>query len=102
MLFMLKNALQNKGKNWPELLGGFSWFPRVLSEVGQAKRDARWQWITEHEPADPDTCLTTPRHTFWLPGYSTNKLKDDRMIEANGYKILNYSEFREVIRTVAL
>ena len=40
MLFMLNNALQNKGKNWPELLGGFSWFPRVLSEVGQAKRDA--------------------------------------------------------------
>ena len=93
MLFMLRNALQNKGKNWPELLLGFSWFPRVLSDVSQAKRDARWQWITEHEPVDPDACATTPRHSFWIPGFGNNKIKDDRMIEANGYKILHYSGF---------
>ena len=101
MLFMLRNALENKGKNWPELLLGFSWFPRVLSDVSQAKRDARWQWITEHEPVDPDACATTPRHSFWLPGFGNNKIKDDRMIEANGYKILNYAEFRDIIRSVA-
>ena len=101
LLYMLRHALANKGKNWPELLLGFSWFPRVLSDVSQAKRDARWQWITEHEPVDPDACATTPRHSFWLPGFGNNKIKDDRMIEANGYKILNYAEFRDIIRSVA-
>ena len=101
MLFMLRNALQNKGKNWPELLMGFSWFPRVLGDVSQAKRDARWQWITEHEPADPDSLKTIPKHSFWLQGYGNDKIKDDRMIEANGYKILNYAEFRGIIRSVA-
>ena len=69
--------------------------------MSQAKREASWQWITEHEPADPDACATTPRHSFWLPGFGTNKIKDDRMIEANGYKILNYAEFRDIIRSVA-
>ena len=102
MLFALENASQNPGKNWPELLDGYSWYPSVLSQVGTAKHQARWQWITQHHPADPDTCPITTRHTFWLPGYSNIKLKDDRMIAAGGYKILNYSEFREVIRYVAL
>ena len=64
MLYMLCHALANKGKNWPELLLGFSWFPRVLSDVSQAKRDARWQWITEHEPEDPDSLKTIPKHSF--------------------------------------
>ena len=64
LLYMLEQAYANRDKNWPELLLSFSWFPRVLGDVGQAKRDARWQWITEHEPADPDSCLTTPGHTF--------------------------------------
>ena len=67
-----------------------------------AKCQARWQWITQHEQVDPDTCSITTRHTFWLPGFSNDKLKDDRMIAAGGYKILNYSEFREVIKNVAL
>ena len=83
-------------------LNGYSWFPSVLSQLGTAKRQARWQWIMQHEPVDPDTCSITTRHTFWLQGYSNRKLKDDRMIAAGGYKILNYSEFREVIRNVAL
>ena len=65
MLFMLRNALQNKGKNWPELLLWFSSFPRVLSDVSQAKRDARWQWITAHEPGNPEDLVGTPRHSFW-------------------------------------
>ena len=56
MLFALENALQNQGKNWPELLDGYGWFPSVLSQVSPAKRQARWQWITQHEPVDPDTC----------------------------------------------
>ena len=93
MLFMLRNALDNKGENLPELLLGFSWFPRVLSDVSQAKRDACWQWITEHEQEDPDSLKTIPKHSFWLPGFGNDKMKDDRMIEANGYKILNYAEF---------
>ena len=55
----------------------------------------------KQEPVDPDSCSVTTKHLFWLPGYSDNKLKDDRMIEANGYKILNYAEFRGIIRSVA-
>ena len=56
ILFALNNSLQNQGENWPEILGGYSWYPRVLSDVGTAKREAYWQWIIKHEPADPDTC----------------------------------------------
>ena len=36
MLFALENALQNQGKNWPELLDGYAWFPSVLSQVSTA------------------------------------------------------------------
>ena len=50
LLYMLEQASKNGENNWPELLISFSWFPRVLGDVGQAKRDARWQWITAHEP----------------------------------------------------
>ena len=56
----------------------------------------------KHERADPVSCSVTTRHSFWLVGYSDNKLKDDRMIANGGYKILNYSEFREVIKNAAL
>ena len=43
LLYMLEQALENGDKSWPELLKSFAWFPRVLFDVGPAKRDARWQ-----------------------------------------------------------
>ena len=102
MLFILENALKNTGANWPELLNGYAWFPRALSKLSPAKRLARWEWIMKQEPADPDSCSVTTRHSFWLDGYADNKLKDDRMIANGGYKIINYSEFREVMQKQSL
>ena len=102
MLFILDRALKNIGANWPALHNNYNWFPRGLSKVGAAKRLARWQYIMSKEPEDPDSCSVTTRHLFWLQGYSENKLKDDRMIKNGGYKILNFSEFREVIKNAAL
>ena len=102
MLFILENALKNTGVNQPELVNGYSWFHRALSKLSPAKRLARWEWIMKQEPVDNDSCSVTTRHSFWLQGYSDNKLKDDRMIANGGYKIVNYSEFREVIAKSAL
>ena len=69
--------------------------------MGPAKRAARWLWIQSLEPNDHADLVGTPRHSFWLAGYSNDKGKDDRMIESNGYKTLNYREFRDIIRSVA-
>ena len=54
------------------------------------------------EPEDPAICSEATRHSFWLAGYAENKLKDDRMVANGGYKIINYSEFREVISKAVL
>ena len=76
MLFILERALNNTEANWPALLNNYNWFPRGLSKVGAAKRLARWQYIMSKEPEDPDSCSVTTRHSFWLQGYSENKLND--------------------------
>ena len=101
LLFMLQKSLENGGKKWPELLKSFAWFPKVLFDIGQTKRTARWLWIESQEPDDHADFAEAPRHSFWLAGYSNDKAKDDRMIESNGYKTLNYKEFRGIIRSVA-
>lgn len=54
------------------------------------------------EPGDPHSCSEATRHPFWLVGYADNKLKDDRMIANGSFKIINYSEFREVIAKAVL
>ena len=101
LLYMLEQALANRDKNWPELLLSYAWFPSVLAEVSKPKRTACWEWIISHEPAEPAALDATPRHAFWLKGYGNDKTKDDRMIESNGYKVLNYAQFRGIIRSVA-
>ena len=101
LLYMLEQALANRDKNWPELLLSYAWFPSVLAEVSQPKRTARWEWIISHEHAEPADLDATPHHSFWLQGFGNDKIKDDRMIESNGYKVLNYAQFRGIIRSVA-
>ena len=101
LLFMLRNALANGDKSWAELLKSFDWFPKVLFDIGQPKQDARWTWIESKQPADLDNLEETPHHSFWLSGYGNDKVKDDRMIESNCYKTLNYRGFRDIIRSVA-
>ena len=54
LLNLVQNALDNRDKKWPELLRSFSWFPKALLEVSQAKRDNRWDWINSKKPADAD------------------------------------------------
>ena len=101
LLHLLRNALANGDKSWPEFLRSFDWFPNALFDFGPAKRDARWDWIMSKGPADPSNFVATPHHSFWLKGYGTDKVKDDKMIEANCYKTLNYFGFRGIIRSVA-
>ena len=101
LLYMLEQAWANRDNNWPELLVSYAWFPSVLAEVSQIKRTARWEWIASQEPAEPADLDATPRHSFWLKGFGNDKIKDDRMIESNGYKVLIYTEFRGIIRSVA-
>ena len=102
MLYILDNALKHQGENWPELLCGYTWFPKALSRLSPAKRLLRWEWLMRQEPGDPDSCTEAMRHPFWLAGYADNKLKDDRMIANGGFKVINYSEFREVIAKAVL
>ena len=52
-------------------------------------------------PADPSNFEAKPHHTFWLKGYGADKVKDDKMIEANCFKTLNYFGLRGIIRSVA-
>ena len=52
LLNLVDNALKNRDKKWPELLRSFSWFPKALLEVSQAKRQARWDWINSRKPED--------------------------------------------------
>ena len=54
------------------------------------------------EPDDPAICTEATRHPFWLEGYADNKFKDDRMIANGDYKVINYSEFGEVIAKAVL
>ena len=83
------------------MLRSFDWFPKVLFDIGQPKWDARWEWIQTKKPADIDSFNGIPHHTFWLKGYGMDKAKDDKMIESNCYKTLNYHGFRAIIRSVA-
>ena len=68
LLFMLQTALENGDKQWPDLLKSFAWFPRVLFDVGQSKRDACWLWIQSLEPDNHADLEGAPRHSFWFAG----------------------------------
>ena len=71
-------------------------------EVSQAKRQARWDWINSKKPEDtgaPGEVIQ--HHTYWLKGFGQDKAKDDKLIEMNSYKTLNYHAFRAIIRSVA-
>ena len=103
MLYMLDNALQHKGENWPALLYGYSWFPNALEHLGPTKRLLRWNWLKTQEPRDAEIVLTeATRHPFWMSGYADNKLKDDRIIASGGFKVITYPGFREVIAQAVL
>ena len=101
LLNLVENALQNRGKKWPELLRSFSWFPKALLEVSQEKRQVRWDWIVSKKPEDPAPGEVIQPHVYWLKGYGQDKAKDDKLVEMNSYKTLNYHAFRAIIRSVA-
>ena len=62
---------------------------------------ARLEWIQSKKPADTEGVEGNQHHTFWLKGYGSDKAKDDKMIESNCYKTLNYLGFWTIIRSVA-
>ena len=51
------------------------------------------------EPALPGDVIQP--HVFWVKGYGLDKAKDDKLIEMNSTKALNYLGFRSIIRQVA-
>ena len=102
LLNMVHHALLNRDANWPGLLLRYSWFPRALLEVSQSKRKACWDWIMSKQPEEPALPgdVIQP-HVFWVKGYGLDKAKDDKLIEMNSTKALNYLGFRSIIRQVA-
>ena len=71
-------------------------------EIGQSKRQARWDWIMSKKPDDPVLPGDViQQHVFWVRGYGQDKAKDDKLIEMNSTKALNYFAFRGIIRQVA-
>ena len=102
LLNLVHHALLHRDANWPGLLRRYNWFPKALLEVSQAKRKARWDWIMSKQPDE----LVLPgdviqHHVFWVQGYGQDKAKDDKLIEMNSTKALNYFGFRSIIRQVA-
>ena len=65
------------------------------------KRQARWDWIVSKKPEDPAPGEVIQPHVYWLKGYGQDKAKDDKLIEMNSFKTLNYHAFRAIIRSVA-
>ena len=102
LLNLVDNALNNKGKSWPGLLKSFSWFPKALLDISPAKREERWNWILSKKPEDTnEKGEAILPHTYWMKGYGADKAKDDKLVEMNSYKTLNYHAFRAIIRSVA-
>ena len=102
LLNLVEHALKHEDANWPGLLRLYGWFPKALLEIGQSKRQARWDWIMSKKPEDPALPgdVIQP-HVFWVRGYGQDKAKDDKLIEMNSTKALNYFAFRGIIRQVA-
>ena len=98
MLYMLDNALKN-GDKWLEFLYAYNWFPKGLAKLGDPKRLACWNYLLAQEPSDPAVvCTEAGRHAFWMRGYTENKVKEDRIVNGGGLKVINYSSFRDIIR----
>ena len=102
LLNLVDNALKSQGKSWPGLLKSFGWFPKALMEISPAKREERWDWIISQKPeeANKEGAVIRP-HTYWMKGYGSDKAKNDKLIEMNCCKTLNYSSFFAIIRKVA-
>ena len=102
LLNLVDNALNNRDKSWPGLLKSFSWFPKALLDISPAKREKRWDWILSKKPAEIEgRGEAIQHHTYWMKGYGADKAKDDKLIEMNCCKTLNYHAFRAIIRKVA-
>ena len=101
LLNLVEKALLNREANWPGLLRLYSWFPKALLEITQDKRQVRWDWIMSKQPDDPAPGEVVQPHVFWVKGYGQDKAKDDKLIEQNSFKALNYFAFRAIIRQVA-
>ena len=53
------------------------------------------------KPEEPASGEEIRPHVFWVRGYGQDKAKDDKLIEMNSFKALNYLSFRAIIRKVA-
>ena len=103
LLNLVDHALQNKDANLPEMLRMYEWFPSGLLDIPQSKRKLRWDWIMSKDPMEPiiPGDVAPLQHCFWVKGYGISKAKDDKLIEADAVKSLNYKSFRAILRQVA-
>ena len=102
LLNLVDHALQNRDANWPELLRLYEWFPNGLLDISQQKRQLRWDWIMSKKPVEPVIPgEVVQQHCFWVRGYGLSKAKDDKLIEMDAIKALNYKSFRAILRQVA-
>ena len=103
LLNLVEHALQNKDANLPDMLRMYEWFPSGLLDVPQPKRKLRWDWIMSKDPLEPIIPGEVPPllHCFWAKGFGQSKAKDDKLIEADAVKSLNYKSFRSILRQVS-
>ena len=71
-------------------------------DVPQPKRKLRWDWIMSKDPMEPIIPGDLPplQHCFWAKGFGQSKAKDDKLVEADAVKTLNYKSFRSILRQV--
>ena len=71
-------------------------------DVPQSKRKLRWDWIMSKDPVEPNIPGELPplQHCFWAKGFGLSKAKDDKLVEADSVKSLNYKSFRSILRQV--
>ena len=77
----------------------YNWFPRGLVKLGESKWLACWNYLIAQKPQDIGVVYTEAgRHSFWLRGYAENKVKEDRIINNGGVKVIDYSSFKNTVQ----
>ena len=102
LLNLTEHALLGKDANLHDMLRMYDWYPSGLLDVPQSKRKLRWDWIMSKDPVDPVLPGDLPplQHCFWAKGFGISKAKDDKLVEADQFKQLNYKSFRQIMREV--
>ena len=102
LLNIVWHALQSQDADLINMLRLYDWFPSGLLEVHQSKRKLRWDWIMSKDPLEPTIPGDLPPllHCFWAKGFGQSKAKDDKLIQADTVKSLNFKSFRTILRSV--